>query len=199
MRFIIELRNKILDVWDEFTEWGRRSPRGLIVAVLVLIIVVGVSALFVPGLIRNSDENGDDLDTTSAPQIYEPKPTIAPTMTPTAVPVPTAEPTPEETIEETPTRLPEIHTIIIKPDYDTPNFEFNPSICTITQNDCIIWVNKDTLRQEKYILTSDDGLWQPAEIPYGSDFTHIFGSTGNYTYGCCYFPDMKGTVIVREG
>lgn len=183
MRFIIELRNKILDIWDEFTEWCGRSPRGLIAIALLLVIVVGVSALFVPGLIRNSDENGGDSDATSAPQIYEPKPTIAPTMTPTAVPA----------------RLPEIHTIIIKPDYDTPNFEFNPGICTITQNDCIIWVNKDTLRQEKYTLTSDDGLWQPAEIPYRSDFTHIFDSTGNYTYGCCYFPDMKGTVIVREG
>ena len=114
-------------------------------------------------------------------------------MTPTAVPMPTAEPTLEEPPGETPVRLPEIHTIII-----TPKFEFNPSICTIAQNDCIIWVNNDTLRQEPYILTSDDGLWQPAGIPYGSDFTYIFDSTGNYTYGCCYFPDMKGTVIVRE-
>lgn len=194
MRFIIELRNKILDIWDEFTEWCGRSPRGLIAVVLVLIIVVVVSALFVPGLMRNGGENGGDSDTMPAPQISEPKPTIAPTKTPTAVPMPTVEPTPEEAPKETPARLPEIHTIIIKPE-----FEFNPSICTIAQNDCIIWVNNDTLRQETYILTSDDGLWQPAEIPYRSGFTYTFDSTGNYTYGCYYFPAMKGTVIVREG
>ena len=193
MRFIIELRNKILDIWDEFTERCERSPRGLIVVVLALIAVVLVSALFVPGLMRDGGENGNDSDTMPAPQIYEPKPAIAPTMPPTAVPIPTAEPTLEEPPGETPVRLPEIHTIII-----TPDFEFNPSICTIAQNDCIIWVNNDTLRQETYILTSDDGLWQPADIPYGSDFTHIFGSTGNYTFGCYYFPAMKGTVIVRE-
>lgn len=196
MRFILKLRNKILDIWDDFTEWCGRGSRGLIVIVLALITVVVVSALFIPGLMRDDGENGDDLDATSAPQIYEPKHTIAPTMTPTAVPTPTVEPTPEETPEETPARLPEIHTITI-----TPDFKFNPSICTIAQNDCVIWVNNDTLRQEKYILTSDDGLWQPAdaEILYGLDFTHTFDSTGNYTYGCCYFPAMKGTIIVREG
>ena len=69
MRFIIELRNKILDTWDEFTEWCGRGSRGLIVIVLALIAVVVVSALFVPGLMRDEGEKGNVSDTMPAPQI----------------------------------------------------------------------------------------------------------------------------------
>ena len=125
-------------------------------------------------------------------QAAETEPTAAPTFAPSAIPTLITEPTMAPTA-----RLPGIHTVVIKPDYDVPSFEFDPATCTITRNDSVVWINEDTGGQAPYILTSDDGLWQPANIQFGSEFTYTFNSTGTYQYGCEYFPHMIGTIIVK--
>ncbi|RZN66766.1 MAG: hypothetical protein EF807_08165 [Candidatus Methanolliviera hydrocarbonicum] len=196
MGFASEMYVKILDSWDEFNEWCGGGSRGLlVVAALALLILALLAVVFVPGLMPTDDGEGVVAEETPTKQVPETKPTAAPTVAPTAIPTPTTEPTPIGT-PVTPAHLPEIHTVVINP-YVTPSFNFNPVNCTIARNDSVVWINEDTSKQGKYILTSDDGLWQPVEIPFGSEFTYTFNSTGTYHYGCEYFHSMQGTIIVK--
>ncbi len=196
MGFASEMHVKILDSWDEFNEWCGGGSRGLlVVAALALLILALLAVVFVPGLIPTNDGEGVVAEETPTKQVPETEPTAAPTVAPPAVPTPTTEPTPLGT-PVTPARLPEIHTVVINP-YITQKFEFDPINCTIARNDSVVWINEDTSKQGTYILTSDDGLWQPAEIPFNSEFTYTFNSTGTYHYGCKYFSHMKGTIIVK--
>ena len=198
MGFASEMHVKILDSWDEFNEWCGGGSRGLLaVAALALLILALLAVVLVPGLIPTDDDDDDvAAEETPTMQVAETKPTAAPTVAPPAIPTPTTELTPVGT-PATPAHLPELHTVIIKPDYVTPSFKFNPVNCTIARNDSVVWLNEDTGRQEPYILTSDDSLWHYTKIPFGSEFTYTFNSTGTYHYGCVYFPDMKGTIIVK--
>ena len=193
MGFISEMHVKFLDSWDEFNEWCGGGFRGLlVVALLALLILALLAVVFVPGLIPTDDGEGVVAEETPTKQVPETKPTAAPTVAPPALPTPTTEPTPLGT-----PALPEIHTVVIKPDYDAPSFKFDPVNCTIARNDSVVWLNEDTGWRETYVLTSDEGLWQPANIPFGSEFTYTFNSTGTYHYGCEYFHHMKGTIIVE--
>ena len=196
MGFASEMYVKILDRWDEFNEWCGGGSRGLlVVAALALLILALLAVVFVPGLIPTNDGEGVVAEETPTKQVPEIEPTAAPTVAPPAIPTPTTEPTPLET-PATPAHLPEIHTVVINP-YVTQKFEFNPVNCTIARNDSVVWLNEDRSKQGTYILTSDDGLWQPVEIPFGSEFTYTFNSSGTYNYGCKYFLHMKGTIIVK--
>jgi len=196
MGFASEMYVKFLDSWDEFNEWCGGGSRGLLaVAALALLILALLAVVFVPGLLPTDDGEDVVAEETPTKQVPEAKPTAAPTLAPPAIPTPTTEPTPVET-PVTP-ELPEIHTVVIKPNYVTPSFEFNPINCTIARNDSVVWLNEDEGWRDTYILTSAEGLWQPANIPFGSEFTHTFNSTGTYHYGCEYFHHMKGTIIVK--
>ena len=195
MGFISEMHVKFLDSWDEFNEWCGGGSRGLlVVAALALLILALLAVVFVPGLIPTDEGEGVVAEETPTKQVPETEPTVAPTLAPPAIPTPTTGPT--SGVPATPARLPEMHTVVINP-YITQKFEFDPVNCTIARNDSVVWINEDTSKQGTYILTSDDGLWQPANIPFGSEFTYTFNSTGTYHYGCEYFPDMKGTIIVK--
>ena len=195
MGFASEIHVKILDSWDEFNEWCGGGSRGLlVVAALALLILALLAVVFVPGLIPTDEGDGVVAEETPTKQVPETEPTVAPTLAPPAIPAPTTGPTPLGT-PATPAHLPEIYTVVINP-YVT-KFEFDPVNCTIARNDSVVWINEDTSKQRPYILTSDDGLWQPAEIQFGSEFTYTFNSTGTYHYGCEYFSNMKGTIIVK--
>ncbi len=197
MGFISEMHVKFLDSWDKFNEWCGGGSRGLlVVAALALLILALLAVVFVPGLIPTADDDDDSVVAEETPtmQVPEIKPTAAPTVAPTAIPTPTTEQTPLKP-PVTP-ELPELHTVVINP-YVTQKFEFNPINCTIARNDSVVWINKDTATEGMYTLTSAEGLWQPANIPFGSEFTYTFNATGTYHYGCEYFPSMKGTIIVK--
>ncbi|NOQ28683.1 MAG: hypothetical protein GQ566_01085 [Methanosarcinales archaeon] len=201
MGFASEMYVKILDSWDEFNEWCGGGSRGLLaVAALALLILALLAVVFVPGLLPTDNGEGVVAEETPTVQVPETEPTAAPTVAPTdippATPTPTTEPAPPVVTPATPERLPELHTVIINP-YATQKFEFDPVNYTIARNDSVVWLNKDTYKQGTYILTSDDGLWQPVDIPFGSEFTYTFSSSGTYHYGCEYFPHMIGTIIVK--
>ena len=197
MGFASEIHVKILDGWDEFNDWCGGGSRGLlVVAALTLLIIALLSVVVVPGLMPTDDGEDVVAEKTPTPQVAETKPTIAPTVAPPTILTPTTEPAPLVT-PVAPEHLPEIHTVVIRPNYTKPSFEFNPVNCTIARNDSVVWLNEDEGWQETYILTSDDGLWKPAEIRFGAEFTHTFNSTGTYPYGCEYFHQMKGTIIVK--
>lgn len=197
MGFASEMHVKILDSWDEFNEWCGGGSRGLLaVAALALLILALLAVVFVPGLIPTDDGEGVVAEETPTKPAAETEPPAAPTVIPSAIPTPTTEPTPSET-PVTPAQLPEIHTVVIKPNYDIPSFKFNPVNCTIARNDSVVWLNEDEGWRDTYVLTSDDGLWQPTNIPFGSEFTYTFNSTGTYHYGCEYFHQMRGTIIVK--
>jgi len=199
MGFISEMYVKFLDSWDEFNEWCGGGSRGLLaVTALALLILALLAAVFVPGLIPTDNSGGVVADETPTKQVAETEPPVAPTVVPTYIapdiPTPTTEPAPSGT--PVTTELPELHTIVINP-YVTQKFEFDPVNCTIARNDSVIWINEDTSTEGTYILTSAEGLWQPANIRFGSEFIYTFNSSGTYHYGCKYFHHIKGTIIVK--
>ncbi|RLG30983.1 hypothetical protein DRO03_02650 [Methanosarcinales archaeon] len=199
MGFISERYVKFLDSWDEFNEWCGGGSRGLLaVAALALLIIALLAVVLDPGLIPTGDDGGVVADETPTKQVAETEPTVAPTVVPTytAPDIPT--PPTEPALLETPvtTGLPELHTIVINP-YSTKNFEFDPINCTIARNDSVIWLNEDTYSEGIYILTSAEGLWQPVNIRFGSEFTYTFNSSGTYHYGCEYFHHINGTITVK--
>lgn len=201
MGFASEMYVKFLDSWDEFNEWCGGGSRGLLaVAALALLILALLAVVFVPGLLPTGNGEGVVAEETPTVHVPEAEPTAAPTVAPTdispATPTPTTEPTPPVVTPATPERLPELHTVVINP-YVTQKFEFDPVNRTIARNDSVVWLNEDTSTQGMYTLTSDDVLWQPVNIPFGSEFTYTFNSTGTYHYGCEYFPHMRGTIIVK--
>jgi len=197
MGFISEMHVKFLDSWDEFNEWCGGGSRGLLaVAALALLILALLAVVFVPGLLPTDDTAGVVAEETPTSPVAETEPIAAPTVIPTAIPTPTTEQTPLGT-PVTPEPLPELHTVVIKPNYDIPSFEFDPINCTIARNDSVVWLNEDDGLRDTYVLTSAEGLWQPTDIPFGSEFTYTFNSSGTYHYGCKYFHHMKGTIIVK--
>ncbi|MEA1868590.1 MAG: hypothetical protein U9N09_00260 [Euryarchaeota archaeon] len=195
MGFASEIHVKILDSWDEFNEWCGGGSRGLlVVAALALLILALLAVVFVPGLMPTGDGDGVVAEETPTKQVPETEPTVVPTLAPPAITTPTTGPTPG--VPVTPARLPKIYKVVINP-YITQKFEFDPVNCTIARNDSVVWLNEDASTHGIYILTSDDDLWQPIDIPFGSEFTYTFNATGTYHYGCEYFPELKGTIIVK--
>ncbi|MEA3281724.1 MAG: hypothetical protein U9Q68_04055 [Euryarchaeota archaeon] len=198
MGFMSEMYVKFLDSWDEFTEWCGGGSRGLLaVAALALLVIALLAVVLVPGLIPTGDSGGV-AEETPTKQVVEAEPTAAPTFVPTYI----APDIPAHTIEPTPLgppvtiELPKLHKIVINP-YVTKKFEFNPVNCTIARNDSVTWSNEDTATGGIYILTSAEGLWQPIDIRFGSEFTYTFNLSGTYHYGCEYFPNINGTIIVE--
>ncbi|MEA1895503.1 MAG: hypothetical protein U9N36_09960 [Euryarchaeota archaeon] len=192
MGFISEMYVKFLDSWDEFNEWCGGGSRGLLaVAALALLIIALLAVALVPGLVPTNEGGGVVADETPT-KVPEAKPAATPTVAPTVMSTPIIEPAPLET----PEHLPELHKIVINP-YATQKFEFDPVNCTIARNDSVIWINEDTYSEAMYILTSAEGLWQPANILFGSEFTYTFNTSGTYHYGCMYFHHINGTITVK--
>jgi plastocyanin len=199
MGFISEWYVKFLDSWDEFNEWCGGGSRGLLaVAALALLIIALLAVVLDPGLIPTGDDGDVVADETPTKPIAETKTPVAPTVVPTYIAPDIPTPTTESAPLEAPvtTGLPELHTIVINP-YITQKFEFDPINCTIARNDSVIWINEDTSTEGIYILTSAEGLWQPANIRFGSEFIYTFNSSGTYHYGCEYFQHINGTIIVK--
>ena len=78
---------------------------------------------------------------------------------------------------------------------------FNPAIITVTAGTTITWTNMDSYA---HTVTSDStGLFNSGSISMGDAYSgggswsHLFSTTGTYTYHCSIHPTMKGKVIVN--
>ena len=71
---------------------------------------------------------------------------------------------------------------------------FAPGRVTVTQNDSVTWVNRDTINHQ---VVSDTGAFASPTLRPGQRFTFTFRASGQYRYRDALEPAERGTVIVR--
>lgn len=71
---------------------------------------------------------------------------------------------------------------------------FAPRSVTVTQNDSVTWVNRDTINHQ---VVSDTGAFASPTLRPGQRFTFTFRASGQYRYRDALEPAERGTVIVR--
>ena len=71
---------------------------------------------------------------------------------------------------------------------------FAPGSVTVTQNDSVTWVNRDTVNHQ---VVSDTGAFASPTLRPGQRFTFTFRASGQYRYRDALEPAERGTVIVR--
>ena len=74
------------------------------------------------------------------------------------------------------------------------NFAFSPNTITITSGSAVTWTNRDGVA---HMVRADDGSWGSSTLGRGGTYSHVFTSSGSYTYHCAVHPYMTGTVVVR--
>ena len=71
---------------------------------------------------------------------------------------------------------------------------FAPASVTVTQNDSVTWVNRDTVNHQ---VVSDTGAFASPTLRPGQRYTFTFQASGQYRYRDALEPSERGTVIVR--
>ena len=71
---------------------------------------------------------------------------------------------------------------------------FVPASVTITQNDSVSWVNRDTVNHQ---VVSDTGAFASPTLRPGQRYTFTFRASGQFRYRDALEPAERGTVIVR--
>lgn len=71
---------------------------------------------------------------------------------------------------------------------------FSPARVTITANDSVTWINRDTVNHQ---VVSDTGAFASPTLRPGQRFTFTFRESGQFRYRDALEPRERGTVIVR--
>jgi len=157
---------------------------GLLILVIALIVISGCTQPAQPVAV-----------TTTVPT---PVPTIPPTVPPTvATPVPTMVPTTVVTVLSTPkiTLVPQTKNTI----FYMRNNTFVPTELTVLPGTGISWVNEDFISHSVKITGIHDGMFNSGQIIPGSSSGNTFANVGVFEFICPDHPNMKGTIIVKEG
>lgn len=136
-------------------------------------------------------------------------PTAIPTIVPTeATPVPTPVLTTEQT--PVPTTVTTIATVMSTPKitlvpqttktiFYMRNNTFVPTELTVLPGTGITWVNEDSISHSVKTTGIHAGMFNSGDIIPTATWGDTFGDVGVFEFTCPDHPDMKGTVIVKEG
>lgn len=83
---------------------------------------------------------------------------------------------------------PRVHTVLIE------GMRFQPEGLTVTAGDTVVWINRDLV---PHTATSASGRFDSNEIAPGKTWSHVFRSSGEFSYICTYHPLMKAILRVR--
>jgi plastocyanin len=126
--------------------------------------------------------------------------TAVPTIPPTAVVTPgqTVMPTVLPTIESKPkiTLVPQTTRTIIY----MRNYKFVPQELTVLPGTGISWVNDDSTVHSVKTTGIHAGLFNSGDIVPTASWGYTFGADeGVFEFTCAYHPDMKGSIVVKNG
>jgi len=74
------------------------------------------------------------------------------------------------------------------------NFTFAPNEITVSPGTTVTWVNEDDI---PHTATSATGAFHSKALDTDDSFSHVFITTGEFTYFCALHPHMTGKVIVK--
>ncbi|MDP2798056.1 MAG: cupredoxin domain-containing protein [Methanoregula sp.] len=143
--------------------------------------------------------------------MYQPAQPAAVT-TPVATAVPTVPPT-EVTMVPTPapTMVPITVTMVLstpkitlvpqttKTIFYMRNNTFVPQELTVLPGTGITWVNEDFIIHSVKTTGIHAGVFNSGDIIPGASSGNTFGTAGVFEFTCPDHPDMKGTIVVKEG
>ena len=130
---------------------------------------------------------------TTTPQTTQVTTPMAPTST--TIPQTTQATTPMATVNQTPTPPP-VTTIAIR------NYSFTPNNVTVTVGTTVTWTNFDI--NQFQISSSATPAVGPGKIFFsqvlvkGDTYSFTFNTTGFYQYFAVDYPNMLGTIIVKN-
>jgi plastocyanin len=126
------------------------------------------------------------------------QPTVPPTIA-TLVPTPeqTTVPTTVTTVLSKPkiTLVPQTTKTIIH----MRNNTFVPQELTVLPGTGITWVNDDSITHSVKTTGIHAGTYNSGDIIPGATAGNTFGTVGVFEFTCPDHPDMKGTIVVKEG
>ena len=157
---------------------------GLFILVIALVVISGCTQPAQPVAVTTT--------------VATPVPTVPPTIPPTVeTPVPTTVPTTVATVLSTPkiTLVPQIKNTI----FYMRNNTFVPTELTVLPGTGISWVNEDSIVHSVKITGIHAGTFNSGEIIPGASSGNTFTNVGVFEFACPDHPDMKGTIVVKEG
>ena len=157
---------------------------GLFILVIALVVISGCTQPAQPVAVT----------TTVATTV----PTVPPTIPPTVVTsLPTMVPTTVITVVSTPkiTLVPQITKTI----FYMRNNTFVPTELTVLPGTGISWVNEDAIVHSVKITGIHAGTFNSGDIIPGASSGNTFANVGVFEFACPDHPDMKGTIVVKEG
>ncbi|MDO9034431.1 MAG: cupredoxin domain-containing protein [Methanoregula sp.] len=157
---------------------------GLFILVIALIVICGCTQPAQPVAVT----------TPVATPVPTPVPTVPPTV---ATPEPTMVPTTVVTVLSTPkiTLVPQTAKTI----FYMRNNTFVPKELTVLPGTGISWVNEDLISHSVKITGIHTGTFNSGEIIPGASSGNTFATAGVFEFICPDHPDMKGTIVVKEG
>jgi len=169
---------------------------GLFILVIVLVAASGCTTQQ-----ANPNATVTTLTTTVATTeipttVNTPLPTTVPTVKSTTVATPevTAITTPLATTRPSMTASTKVTTIHMK------NNMFVPDQLTVLPGTGITWINDDSVTHIVKATGDAKGKFTSAEMISGANFIYTFGKeTGTYEFADPAYPNMTGTIIVKQG
>jgi len=158
---------------------------GLFILIIVLVMISGCTQSAQPAPVT----------TTVATPVPTPLPTVPPTV---ATPVTTTVPTTVTTVLSQPkvTLKPQITKII----FYMRNNTFVPRELTVLPGTGVTWVNEDPIIHSVKTTGTHTGMFNSGDIIPTAEWGYTFGaSQGVFEFVCPDYPDMKGTVVVKDG
>jgi plastocyanin len=138
--------------------------------------------------------------------VTTPEPTAVPTVPLTvATPAPTMMQTPEQTMVPTMAATESKPKITLVPQTkDTiiymRNNTFVPQELTVLPGTGVTWVNEDNTVHAVKTTGSHAGMFSSGDIIPTATWGYTFGADeGVFEFTCTYHPDMKGTIVVKQG
>jgi plastocyanin len=156
---------------------------GLFILVIALIVISGCTQPAQPVAVTTT--------------VATPVPTVPPTVA-TMVPTPeqTMIPTVVTTVKPKITLEPQIKKII----FYMRNNTFVPKELTVLPGTGITWVNEDSIVHSVKTTGTHTGMFNSGDIIPTAEWMYTFGaSEGVFEFACTDQPDMKGTIVVKNG
>ena len=79
------------------------------------------------------------------------------------------------------------------------NNSFVPTELTVLPGTGISWLNEDTIVHSVKITGIHAGTFNSGDIIPGASSGNTFANVGVFEFACPDHPDMKGTIVVKEG
>jgi plastocyanin len=172
---------------------------GLFILVIVLVAFSGCTAQQAKPAVTTAIP-ATTAAATEVPTLSTPMPTTVSTTVPTAVPTTAAAPVASANVTTAATAGPDMTPSTKVTTIHIRNNTFVPDQLTVLPGTGITWINNDAVTHVVKASGDSAGKFTSSPMVNGASFIYTFGeTTGTYEFMDPAYPDMKGTIFVKNG